>query len=438
MEVISKLLVETIINAARSIIRRDAFRHHFDRTKQTVLFSASNHQLTNTRRLFDRLRQQWNIIVVGKLKKAEETRYAKRNVMFVPLNTLIRHLSLADLLSNFLLTSQIFIGFLLLPNKLKQSYFDNALGLSLWNLLGPSLGLYSSLLIYEINLYSRYIEQLWKTVPFNFVLASNNIDPFHFALLSFARNHSIPYALLIHDAQGNTFCDFFFKPDDTLLVWGDFQKRLISKKFPTLQCVVTGHPDFDNITYLSKENQAASRLVSKKKLKILVLSTYNPYVQFPNQEVLFDVFRELNKIKKYRISVILKSHPSEHHAKLVNLAQRTIGYPLRWSLEDAAKLIKENNIIITQSTSAGFLAILSHKPTIYLNIHDFKDYEPYAKTRAALGVYSVPKLNQNIESLIKYPDLCAKNQTAFIKDFCYKLNGEASLRIATYIQTSMK
>ena len=105
---------------------------------------------------------------------------------------------------------------------------------------------------------------------------------------------------------------------------------------------------------------------------------------------------------------------------------------------DVSKLIKENNIIITQSTSAGFLAILSHKPTIYLNIHDFKDYEPYAKTRAALGVYSVPKLNQNIESLIKYPDLCAKNQTAFIKDFCYKLNGEASLRIATYIQTSMK
>ncbi|KKS42999.1 MAG: Formyl transferase domain protein, partial [candidate division CPR1 bacterium GW2011_GWA2_42_17] len=258
-----------------------------------------------------------------------------------------------------------------------------------------------------------YIEQLWKTAPFSFVLTSNNIDPFHFALLSFARNHSIPYALLIHDAQGSTFCDFFYKPDDTLLVWGNFQKRLISKEFPTLRCIVTGHPDFDNSMAQTKENQPIFDLKSKKIIRVLVLSTYNPYVQFPNQEVLFDVFRELNKIKKYRIAVTLKSHPSEYHAKLVDLVQKSIDYPLQLSFESADKLIEANDIIVTQSTSAGFRAVLLSKPTVYLNLHDYKDYEPYAEEGAALGVYSLSQLNPSIEALIKQPDICRKDQTIF-------------------------
>ena len=436
-QIISKLLVETIINAARSIVRSDSFRADIDQNKQTILFSASNHLLTNTRGLIDRLRQNWNVVVMGKLKQTAETKYAEKNIMFVPLNTLIRHLSFKDHVFNIWMTSQVFIGFLTLPQRLKRQCFDKALGIPVWNLVGPSLGLYSSLLIYEINLYSRYIEQLWKTVPFSFVLTSNNIDPFHFALLSFARNHSIPYALLIHDAQGNTFCDFFFKPDDTLLVWGDFQKRLIEKDFPHLRCIVTGHPDFDNSMAQTKENQPIFDLKSKKIIRVLVLSTYNPYVQFPNQEVLFDVFRELNKIKKYRIAVTLKSHPSENHATLVRLTQREIGYPLRWSLEDATKLISENDIIITQSTSAGFWAILSGKPMIYLNIHDFKNYEPYAEKGAALGVYSLRQLNQSIEALIKHPDLCKKNQIIFSRDFCYKHNKGASSQIVKHIKETI-
>ena len=436
-QVISKLLIETIINAARSIVRSDSFRADINQSKQTILFSASNHLLTNTRGLINRLRQNWNVIVMGKLKQTAETKYTEKNIMFVPLNTLIRHLSFKDHVFNIWMTSQVFIGFLTLPQRQKRQCFDKALGIPVWNLVGPSLGLYSSLLIYEINLYSRYIEQLWKTAPFSFVLTSNNIDPFHFALLSFARNHSIPYALLIHDAQGSTFCDFFYKPDDTLLVWGNFQKRLISKEFPTLRCIVTGHPDFDNSMAQTKENQPIFDLKSKKIIRVLVLSTYNPYVQFPNQEVLFDVFRELNKIKKYRIAVTLKSHPSEYHAKLVDLVQKSIDYPLQLSFESADKLIEANDIIVTQSTSAGFRAVLLSKPTVYLNLHDYKDYEPYAEEGAALGVYSLSQLNPSIEALIKQPDICRKDQTIFSKDFCYKHNEGSSSLIIKYIKETI-
>lgn len=436
-KILLKLITETLINATRSTIKRNRHKEQVDETKQTVLFSASNHLLTNTRLLIRRLVQQWYVTVIGKLNIEEETKFKQQHIKFVHLNTLIRQLSFVHLVANALLTFRIFMGFILLPSKLKQQYFDKALGVPLWHLLGPSLGLYSSLLIYEITLYSRYIQQLWRRSPFNFVLASNNIDPFHFALLSFARRQSIPYALLIHDAQGNTFCDFFFKPKDALLVWGDFQYRMIKRDYPKLRCMITGHPDFDNVTNLCREHLPISNFLSKRKLKILVLSTYNPYVQFPNQEILFDVFKELDKIKKYQISVTLKSHPSEHHAKLVHLVQRTIGYPIRWSLKDADTLIRKNDIIITQSTSVGLRAIIFHKPIIYLNIHDFKNYEPYAKTSAALGVYSLHQLNSSIEALTRNPYICEKSQIKFVQDFCYKLDGKSSQRIVEYIQTTI-
>lgn len=438
MKIISKLLVEAIINMARSVVGGNMSIKHIDTNKKTILFSASNHLLENTKRLVDNLRQQWNTIVIGKLKKTDDAKsYAEKNLTFIPLNGLIRYLSFTELFTAILLTAKTFIGFLILPEKSKRQYFNKKLEGSFWSLIGPSLSLYSSLLIYEITLYSKYIERLWKATSFNFILASNNIDPFHFALLSFAKNHTIPYALIIHDAQGNTFCDFFYKPDDTLLVWGNFQKRLISKEFPTLRCIATGHPDFDDSLNDPQKNPVPMNLLAKQRLNILVLTTYNPYIQFPNQEVLFDAFLELDKIKKYRISVTLKSHPSEHHAKLVHLVQETINYPLRWSLENANKLIRENDIIITQSTSAGFWAILLHKPTIYLNIHEFKDYEPYAKTKAALGVYYLHQLNPTIETLIGNPYICVKNQADFVQDFCYKLDGRASQRITKHIQTNM-
>jgi hypothetical protein len=172
-------------------------------------------------------------------------------------------------------------------------------------------------------------------------------------------------------------------------------------------------------------------------LKILVLSTYNPYVQFPNQEILFDVFTELNKIKHYQISVTLRSHPSEYHAKLVDLVQKSIDYPLQLSFESSDKLIEANDIIITQSTSAGFRAILSTKPTIYLNLHDYKDYEPYAEEGAALGVHSLSQLNPNIEALINHPNLCEKNQIIFSRDFCYKHNKGASSQIVKHIKETI-
>lgn len=435
MKIISKLLVEAIINMARSAVGGNMSIKHIDTNKKTILFSASNHLLKNTKRLVDNLRQQWNTIVIGKLKKTDYARsYAEKNLTFISLNGLIRYLSFTELFTTILLTAKTFIGFLLLPEKSKRQYFNKKLGGSFWSLIGPSLSLYSSLLVYEITLYSKYIERLWKATSFNFILASNNIDPFHFALLSFAKNHTIPYALIIHDAQGNTFCDFFYKPDDTLLVWGNFQKRLISKEFPTLRCIATGHPDFDDSLNDPQKNPVPMNLSAKQRLNILVLTTYNPYIQFPNQEVLFDVFTELNKIKQYQISVTLKSHPSEHHAKLVNLVKESVNYPLRLSFENADRLIEANDIIITQSTSAGFRAILSSKPTIYLNIHDYKDYEPYAKKGAALGVYSLNQLNPSIKTLIKYPNLCEKNQIIFSRDFCYKLDGRAAERIIEYIQ----
>ncbi|MEK6537815.1 MAG: hypothetical protein AABZ46_01605, partial [Nitrospirota bacterium] len=220
-KIVLKLLVEAIINMSRSIIKGTSPIEGIDTCQKTVLFSASNHLLANTRGLVDRLWQQWNTIVIGKFKDASGTKsFVGNNLLFIPLNGLIRHLSFTEIFSVLLITAKTFIGYLLLPKRSKQQYFNKKLEGSFWNLIGPSLGLYSSLLIYEVTLYSKYIKRLWKTTSFNFILASNNIDPFHFALLSFAKNHAIPYALIIHDAQGNTFCDFFYKPDDTLLVWG--------------------------------------------------------------------------------------------------------------------------------------------------------------------------------------------------------------------------
>ncbi|MBI2309903.1 CDP-glycerol glycerophosphotransferase family protein [Candidatus Collierbacteria bacterium] len=433
-----KNIVEAIINGIRSVTYTRSSIRDSKKTTPTVLISASLHMLINMIPLIHRFKKKWAFVPVGKLSVSQQQTFKKANMSFINLNTINRSLSLSDFSSSIFLTTHVFLRFLFLPKKIKEKFFERKLNISLWQMIGPYLAYCTSVFINELTKNYRFISRHYRQQPFNFILASNNMDPFNTALMFFAKRKNIPYTLMIHDAQGNTFCDFFFEETDTLFVWGNFQKRIMEKDFPRLNCVVTGHPDFDSYIYKAKKgNSTRKSLMDKKEISILILSAYNPFIQFPNQEILFDVFRELNQLKTRNIRVTLKSHPSENHSQLVTLTQPMVNYPLRWSQKDTNQLINQHDIIIAQSTSAGIRTILVHKPLIYLNIHDFRDYEPYATSKAALGVYSLDELIPAINSFISNPNMLTKYQDSFIQDFCYKLDGKSSQRIMEYISAKI-
>lgn len=438
MTLLIRNIVEAIINGIRSTIYPRSPIRDSKKPTPTVLISASLHMLINMIPLIKRSQKKWTFVPVGKLSVSQQQTFEKANVQFINLNTINRSLSLSDFFSNIFLSIFTLLRFSSLPKKVKEKFFERKLGVSLWQVIGPYLAYCVSVFINELTKNYRFISRHYQQQPFNFILASNNMDPFNTALMFFAKRRNIPYALMIHDAQGNTFCDFFFEETDTLFVWGNFQKRIMEENFPRLDCVVTGHPDFDSYIHAIKNSRPTRKpLMNKKAINILVLSTYNPYIQFPNQEILFDVFRELDQLKMHNISVTLKSHPSENHAQLVALTQQFINYQLTWSQEDTDELIKQHDIVITQSTSAGIRSILHHMPLIYLNIHDFRDYEPYATNKAALGVYSLNNLISAINTLISAPNMLTKHQNSFIDDFCYKLDGKASQRIIEYVSAKV-
>lgn len=429
-------ITEGIINEVRSVIfpRRSPLITGNIISSPTVLVSASLHMLVNMMPLIKKSYKEWTFVPVGKLSPPQQRTFKKTHTPFININNINRSLSPGDFFSSIFSSTFTLLKFVSLSKKVKREFFRKKLGVSLWCVIGPYLAYCTSAFIHELTKNYCFICRQYRQQPFNFILASNNMDPFNTALIFFAKKKNIPYALMIHDAQGNTSCDFFFEKTDTLLVWGNFQKRIMEKDFPQLNCVVTGHPDFDSYFHTAQKiNSARKSLINKRKISILVLSTFDPSVQFPNQEILFDVFKELNHLKIHNIRVTLKFHPSENYSDLISITQPLVNYPLSWSQEDTNKLIKQHDIVITQSTSAGVRAILYHKPLIYLNIHDFRDYEPYATSKSAIGVYLLNDLIPAINILISNPDMLTKYQDTFIEDFCCKIDGKSGQRIMEYV-----
>lgn len=423
-----RLVAEGIINSVKAVIaRRPAAGGPTRQSRNSLILSASHHQLTNLSPLIKKLVRRFQVLTIGKLHpRALKT--IPQNWNFQNVNLISSLLPVKDHLGNILFSLTAWLKFLFLPKSMTRRYFYKTLGYDFWSLIFPTLSYFYSTVIFELDRNYRYINTLLKSIQPAFILSSNTVDYLNAALLSIARFKRLPYGLIIHDAQSSTFFDYNFLPDDTFLVWGKYQAKIISSDLPRSKCFITGNPEFDVYRPPAK---VKNNLLPAGKLKILILTAENPFIQAPNQEILFDVINELlQKVGPEKITV--KTHVADDCSQL-DAYFANYSRAVSFSSAGTDKLILSHDIILTQSTSAGLHSILLGKPTIYLCIGSLKDYAPYALETAAIGVYSISNLILAINRLVKSPSLLSAGQNRFLKKFCGPLDGKSSDRLINFI-----
>lgn len=424
---IIRLVAEGIINSVKAVIARGpAAGGPTRQSRNSLILSASHHQLTNLSPLIKKIVRRFQILTIGKLHP-RALKAIPQNWNFQNVNLISSLLPAKDHLGNILFSLTAWFKFLLLPKSLTRSYFYRTLGFNFWNLIFPTLSHFYSTVVFELDRNYRYLNNLLKNVQPSFVLTSNTIDHFNAALLSVARFRKIPYGLIIHDAQSSTFFDYNFLPDDAFFVWGKYQAKIISSDLPRSKCFITGNPEFDVYRPPAK---VKNNLLPAGKLKILILTAENPFIQIPNQEILFDVINKLlQTVNPLKITV--KTHVADDCSQLADYFanRRSVSF----STAPTDKLILSHDIILTQSTSAGIHSIIFGKPTIYLCIGSLKDYAPYSRQKAALRVYSVEELTIAIDRLTENPSLLFDDQINFLKNFCGPLDGKSSDRLINFI-----
>ena len=150
-------------------------------------------------------------------------------------------------------------------------------------------------------------------------------------------------------------------------------------------------------------------------------------------------FGSIAGVEKYPkpISVILRNHPQ--HPDLLHHFHRNFPFPIiERNDTPLQKELLENDIIITQVTSAAVEAIIFKKPLIYLNTYSVKNIRNFATSGAALGVYEISELIPAINSLFKNPGQLGHQQDRFISKYCGKIDGKASRRIMAHLESLLQ
>ena len=161
-----------------------------------------------------------------------------------------------------------------------------------------------------------------------------------------------------------------------------------------------------------------------------------------NQQVLFDLVEGLSKLPS-NYKIILRSHPSFPLSQII----KDFKLPVNFSISNNSSTkqeIESSDVIISQATTAGLIAILLKKPFLFFdNSYLFEKFgEPFTNSESAINVplssleyidrYVLNLLN-NKRHLVKQ----RKAQNKFINDYCSKFGKDAYRAIEKFMDETI-
>ncbi len=272
------------------------------------------------------------------------------------------------------------------------------------------------------------------------LLTSSSNDTFGSAFSLIAKRQKIKVADLQHGfipfAIDVPFChrDFF-------LAWGKIFNNYYFNANEKM--VIVGCP--------SQKKMRAKRLISLKKLKIvkvLVLwapafDTGSPFRFQSDAKTLNDLVKGLSQLPP-NYQVTIRKHPAckiENRLKELILS-KNIYFD---SSRNALDAIKSNDIVITQPTSANFIAIMHKKPLLFFNNSwlNLKFGDPLIKSGSAVNVpcSSLSEINKYILKLVTDIALLKKQrnaQTVYFEEYCPYFGKDSWKQIEKIIKTEIK
>jgi len=219
------------------------------------------------------------------------------------------------------------------------------------------------------------------------------------------------------------------------------RKAYISMGGSPEKIFVTGQPRFD-LLYQKQldEDQLKSELGIPKDKGLITLATQpSPSLRIWGEglyeRVVTAVARAMAKFPEKQL--ILKLHPAETGVECRQILNQ-IGYSQAIICQDVDihQLLNASDLLIAVHSTVALEAMLLDKPVITMNLSKQPDFFPYAESGAALGVYQEADLAPAMKRALYDPKIrneLEQNRKRFVEEHAYKLDGQASQRVADLI-----
>ncbi len=209
---------------------------------------------------------------------------------------------------------------------------------------------------------------------------------------------------------------------------------------PHEKVFVTGQPRFDMIRQKKfNRDQLMAELGILENKGIVILAT-QPLVGSIKQKedrkkFITTVCSAMRKFPNERL--VIKLHPNEH-MKTYQKILFNIGEDKAIICQniDIYELLHACDLLMTVHSTVALEAMIFDKPVITINLTGKPDFFPYAESGAAIGVYKKEDLVSAISKALRDPHVkenLEKNRKKFIYRHIYKLDGQASKRVANLI-----
>ncbi len=394
-----------------------------------ILFVSSGRHLDDFLKLARFLSRAYKVLIVGKISMETQRSLMRNNINFINIADPKLYFSRIDRFKNFLRCV-----FAKASADIKEDdIFRNRLWLQrIWYLK-----------LFEFPEIIALIKIASKIVAGGkprLVLTSSSNDTFGSTFALAARNMDVPVAEIIHgfaawDIQSP------FSNSDYQLVWSKPSAQIRSKF--SKETVVVGCP------FLDKPKLIKSKVIlDKKTVKILVLITppfglVTLFQSILNKDMAKALIEGLRCLPS-KFEIIIRSHPAYNFLDDV----KDIRIPSNIKLRNERKIedeIYDSDLVITQPTTAGFLAILQKKPLMFFdNTHFTEQFShPFVKSGSAVNVplANLEKIDQYVLRLISNHDVLYKQRLAqekFIREYCSYFGEESCDKISKFVERIIK
>lgn len=334
-------------------------------------------------------------------------------------------------------------------------------GVDLKDLFSKKMDFLFSKYCYETLLFFKAYERAIRKENPSIMGISSEINPPQRIAIAMGHKHGLKSVSIQHGAMGYMSDFVFDKKDikkgdssapylplpDVQCVYGEFHKKFLidNSKYSNNQVVVTGNPKYDIIYEESNkiDKDSIKREMGVKDGKKVVLffsvpfNDYNYSIKFA--EKIYEGLSQLNGV-----FLIIKMHPNEFNRDIHNKMIKKYG------IKDVI-ISEESNIfelglcadvIVTGNSSTVMDMAAIKKPVVMFDPSKIdkhcKEYENY---NAGILTFDSKNLRNKIQKILqntKFSSRILKNQERFIKAYMYRLDGEASRRIAEVMRKEIK
>ncbi|MGY5142922.1 MAG: hypothetical protein ACW9XH_00380 [Candidatus Nitrosopumilus sp. bin_32a] len=210
-------------------------------------------------------------------------------------------------------------------------------------------------------------------------------------------------------------------------------QKLIEMGYDKKSLVVTGNPIYDSVMKEIIKTKEEEKLETKILFLPIAFYEHGMWTKEQNENNFKSIINKINSSQTYSLKI--KIHPSSNrfseYKKMINEIDTNISL---FQEGDAQKFIVDSDIVVSYASHSTALVfvLLNKKPLILCNF-DNQEKGPLLEREIAIECNNPLELNSIIKNTLENNPISEEKINNFLKEFFYKLDGNASTRLANEI-----